>query len=210
MDASDLRRAYAVLSLSPPVTEDQLKRQYKALVRLWHPDRYESDPAGHAEATERLRTINLAYELVTASLEPAESQQQDEVITPPNPTARYQERSSSWSRASVDDIVDSINRQDKLSPVPNLSVPRWTSLGAVAAYLLVTGAVLPLLGHKDAIVLIFPGAAYSSIPLYLIWKGDDGSLTGISQNIFRVAGWTLMAISAIVGLLLLITGSVTL
>jgi curved DNA-binding protein CbpA len=46
MDARDLRRAYAVLELSPPVTEERLKHQYKALVRRWHPDRYHADPVG--------------------------------------------------------------------------------------------------------------------------------------------------------------------
>jgi curved DNA-binding protein CbpA len=42
MDASDLRQAYAVLRLSPPVDEEHLKRHYKTLVKRWHPDRYQA------------------------------------------------------------------------------------------------------------------------------------------------------------------------
>jgi curved DNA-binding protein CbpA len=62
MNASDLRHAYAVLGLSPPLTEAALKRRYKSLARRWHPDRYQADPVGQAEATETLRDINIAYE----------------------------------------------------------------------------------------------------------------------------------------------------
>ena len=72
MNALDLRHAYAVLGLSPPVTEAALKRRYKSLARRWHPDRYQTDPAGQAEATEKLRDINIAYEIVAASLQNAE------------------------------------------------------------------------------------------------------------------------------------------
>ena len=189
MDTSDLRHAYAILSLSPPVTEDRLKRRYKALVRRWHPDRYESDPAGQAEATARLRTINLAYELVAASLAPAVPESEQEVATPVYPTRTYQtECSSSWSSERVEAIVDSINAQNSWSLTPAMSVHRWSSLGAAAAYLLLTSVVLPLFGHVDAIVLVFPGAIYSLIPLYLIWKGDDGSLTNLQRDFFHVVG----------------------
>jgi curved DNA-binding protein CbpA len=68
MDATELRHAYAVLGLSPPVSEPRLKQRYKVLVRRWHPDRFQNDPAGQAEAAVRLRNINIAYEAVLASL----------------------------------------------------------------------------------------------------------------------------------------------
>ena len=65
---SDLRHAYAVLGLSPPVTEARLKRRYKSLAKRWHPDRFQADPVGQAEATENFRHINHAYEVVAAWL----------------------------------------------------------------------------------------------------------------------------------------------
>jgi curved DNA-binding protein CbpA len=199
MDASDLQRAYAVLSLSPPVTEVRLKRRYKALVRRWHPDRYESDPAGKAEATSRLCTINLAYELVAASLEFGESQEQ-EVVTPIYPSER-----SSSSPEGVDAIVDSINRFTwPLSR--GMSLHRWLSLGMVAVYLVLELVVLPVFGLPDAGSLIVAGAPYSLLPLYLIWKGDDSSLTKSQRDFLHAAGWVFMVGPAIVGLLLLITG----
>ena len=55
MDVSDLRHAYAILELSPPITETSLKRQHRSLAKRWHPDRYQADPAGQAEAAEKLR-----------------------------------------------------------------------------------------------------------------------------------------------------------
>ena len=211
MDASDLRHAYAVLSLSPPVTEDGLKQRYKALVRRWHPDRYESDPAGQAEATTRLRNINLAYEIVAASLEPVEPQQEheeEEVVPPTYRTPTYQtERSPYWSPEQIDAIVDSMNRENSFTLVPEMTVHRWYSLGALAAYLVLLAAVLPALGHPDIAVLIFPGAIYSILPLYLIWKGDDGSLTPIPPILFRIVGWLFMAAPAIILLVLWIIGT---
>jgi hypothetical protein len=68
VDASDARHAYAVLGLTPPVTEDELRHRYKELVKRWHPDRFQYDPQGQAEASVRLRTINAAYEAVIESL----------------------------------------------------------------------------------------------------------------------------------------------
>ena len=80
----------------------------------------------------------------------------------------------------------------------------------MAAYLVVIGAVLPLLGHKDAVVLIFPEAAYSSIPLYLIWKGDERFSDRDPTDFLPCRRVDLYGNPAIVGLLLLIAGSVTL
>ena len=45
MNRPELRRAYAVLGLSPPVTLSELKSQYRDLVKQWHPDRFQNDPA---------------------------------------------------------------------------------------------------------------------------------------------------------------------
>jgi hypothetical protein len=57
-------RAFAQLGLSPGASPAQVRAQYKALVRRWHPDRFLSDPRGQAEAADRMREINAAYELI--------------------------------------------------------------------------------------------------------------------------------------------------
>jgi hypothetical protein len=58
------RRAFALLGLPPGASPDEVRRQYKALVRRWHPDRFAGDPQGQAEAAVRMRAINDAYRLL--------------------------------------------------------------------------------------------------------------------------------------------------
>src|SRR4051812_25136871 len=59
---ADLLHALAILGLSERATKRQIARQYRNVVKRSHPDRFASDPQGAAEATERLRRINRAYE----------------------------------------------------------------------------------------------------------------------------------------------------
>ncbi len=63
-----LRQAYATLGVPQDASRRTLKARRKALVRQWHPDRFQNDPMGQAEATERMRAINDAYETVLDSL----------------------------------------------------------------------------------------------------------------------------------------------
>lgn len=63
-----LRQAYATLGLAQGASLREIKARRKALVRKWHPDRFQTDPVGQAEATQRMRAINDAYRTVIASL----------------------------------------------------------------------------------------------------------------------------------------------
>jgi hypothetical protein len=181
--SSSLAHAYAVLELSPPITAGRLKRQYRALVRRWHPDRFRADPAGEAEANQKLREINLAYELVVAFLEspdPPEDFSSREGNVPPV--------SSSTER--VDAIVDSINRMNRISLVPELSVQRWLSIAVAFGYLIDAIMFLPTNGSPSRRIgeAVFNTAGYLMLPLILIWIGDrdDGSFNSV---VCRIFGW---------------------
>lgn len=100
----EVRRAYALLELTPPVTEPHLRKHYRELVRRWHPDRYASDPTGQAEAAQRMREINEAYRLVVAQLGARPDPEPETVAAVPAPVA------SSLPRKDIDGIVASINR----------------------------------------------------------------------------------------------------
>jgi hypothetical protein len=76
----DLRLAYATLGLPQGASLREIKARRKALVRQWHPDRFQNDPVGQAEATQRLRAINDAYQTVRAALP-------HERVPPPAPHA---------------------------------------------------------------------------------------------------------------------------
>lgn len=59
--------ALKVLDLTMPVTLEELKRRYKALVKRHHPDAN----GGAAEAETRMKVINEAYQTLKAELAPS-------------------------------------------------------------------------------------------------------------------------------------------
>ena len=61
----DLRECYRILDLLPGVSLDEVKRAYREQVKIWHPDRFASDPILQEKAQEKLRQANLAYERLT-------------------------------------------------------------------------------------------------------------------------------------------------
>ena len=73
----DIRECYRILDLEPGASLEEIKRAYRELVKVWHPDRFRSDPKLQAKAGEKLKQINLAYERLCeeaqeASVSPAE------------------------------------------------------------------------------------------------------------------------------------------
>ena len=61
----DVQNGLKALELSLPITIETLKKQYKTLVKLHHPDLH----AGDKKAEERLKEVNQAYQVVKKHLE---------------------------------------------------------------------------------------------------------------------------------------------
>ncbi len=55
---------YEVLGVSPNDDEETIKKAYRALVKKYHPDRYQNTPLAE-EANEKLKEINRAYDIIT-------------------------------------------------------------------------------------------------------------------------------------------------
>ncbi len=62
-------RAWKIMRMTPVADLDTVKKQYKKLAKENHPDRN----GGDARAEERLKEINLAYDLIRKSLSDGES-----------------------------------------------------------------------------------------------------------------------------------------
>ena len=58
--------ALDILELKPGATPTEIKRSYRDLVKVWHPDRFGSDPRLRTKAEEKLSEINAAYRLLTS------------------------------------------------------------------------------------------------------------------------------------------------
>lgn len=63
---SQLRSAYTTLGVPIDAAPLEVRRAYIRLVRVWHPDRFVSDPQLQKRALEMLKSINEAYEIVRA------------------------------------------------------------------------------------------------------------------------------------------------
>ena len=59
---------YKIIGVSPSATDDEVKKAYRELVKKYHPDRYANSPL-QAEAQEKLKEINLAYDTITKQRE---------------------------------------------------------------------------------------------------------------------------------------------
>jgi hypothetical protein len=63
VDLQAIEQAYRVLGVSPVSSALRIKREYRRLARLWHPDKFAHDTKEQRLATERMREINTAYQL---------------------------------------------------------------------------------------------------------------------------------------------------
>lgn len=60
----------AILALGTSFGEPELKKAYRGLLRQWHPDhKYNEPPEAQAEASEKTKELNLAYEFLSETLE---------------------------------------------------------------------------------------------------------------------------------------------
>jgi hypothetical protein len=89
---NELRECYRLLETAPESSPEELKRAYRDLVKVWHPDRFADDPRLQARAQEKLKQINQAYEAIC---EPR-IVQPPPVADPPRATAA-RSQASGWN-----------------------------------------------------------------------------------------------------------------
>ena len=65
----NLQQCLKILELETSASLQEAKRTYKDLVRVWHPDRFQSNPRLKQKAEQKLREINLAYNYFREYLE---------------------------------------------------------------------------------------------------------------------------------------------
>ena len=58
--------ALDVLALRPGATAMEIKEAYRDMVKVWHPDRFGSDPRLRQKAEDKLKQINMAYEVLVS------------------------------------------------------------------------------------------------------------------------------------------------
>ena len=139
-----LSRAYALLELAPGASPDVVRKQYKALVRRWHPDRFAGDPQGQSEASLRMRAINDAYHLILQRSAPAAA------VATPRPHGQP------LSREEIERIVAALGTDGPidllLASLRVVARAVWIPLAVLSLSLLALRAALALVrGGRGAI-----------------------------------------------------------
>jgi outer membrane biosynthesis protein TonB len=62
VECEECQNFLRLLGITQPATDEQLKAAYRDYVRVWHPDRFDSDARLRARAEEETKRINAAYD----------------------------------------------------------------------------------------------------------------------------------------------------
>lgn len=102
--------ACAILGLPQTCSDREVKHAYKRLVKIWHPDRFANDPVGQAAATERLRQINAAYDLLQQRRGAATDLRNVNAAPVQRPSQRPEQFGHRLTREEIDEISSAIGR----------------------------------------------------------------------------------------------------
>lgn len=75
----DIERCFEILEIEPDASSDEVKQGYKDLVHVWHPDRFPHNPRLKKKAEEKMKEVNLAYEMV---IDPSRNHAEERFIKP--------------------------------------------------------------------------------------------------------------------------------
>ncbi len=81
----DINRCYEILEIEPGASLEEIKRAYRDLAFVWHPDRFAHNDRLQQKAQQRLIEINQAYEELVLFLSLPESSSIARQFHPPSP-----------------------------------------------------------------------------------------------------------------------------
>ena len=62
----ELSRYFDILEVRRGASPDEIRRAYRDMAQIWHPDRHNHNPRLRAKAEEKLKSINEAYQRLSA------------------------------------------------------------------------------------------------------------------------------------------------
>ena len=132
----DIRECYRVLDLEPGASLEEIKRSYRELVRVWHPDRFRADATLRAKAEEKSKRINLAYERLCKEAQ--------EAATNPVPEPQRAETSASQDTEDANTTADAGVTSKQQTDWRML----WMIGGGIAAMVLIIAIATAMFGKS--------------------------------------------------------------
>ncbi|MEG4515389.1 MULTISPECIES: J domain-containing protein [unclassified Microcoleus] len=84
---ADINRCYEILEIEPGTSLEDIKRAYRDLAFVWHPDRFANNDRLQQKAHQRLTEINEAYQQLLSFLSQPESRSIEKQFQQPPPPA---------------------------------------------------------------------------------------------------------------------------
>jgi len=84
---ADINRCYEILEIDPGTSLEEIKRAYRDLAFVWHPDRFAHNDRLQQKAHQRLTEINEAYQQLVLFLSQPESRSIEKQFQQPPPPA---------------------------------------------------------------------------------------------------------------------------
>jgi len=81
----DLMQCYRILEIQETASLPEIKQAYRDMIGIWHPDRYIQNPRLYTKATEKLKTLNAAYNHLITHLTPSFVNKRSGQKASPNP-----------------------------------------------------------------------------------------------------------------------------
>ena len=140
---------FGVLEVPPTASADEVRKSYRTLVSVWHPDRFTGNQALRAEAERKLKAINEAFETLEAAGFP-----QAQAAPRVRPDDHIE-------AGAAEPISRGVQHTLRLTTIAVLALVFWLGL---------SGKSLPERAFGSIFAAFLLGSAFSQMVLHVVWS----------------------------------------
>jgi len=173
----DTRRCLEILELESVTSPEALKRAYRDMVQIWHPDRFHGNSRLEKLASSKLKDINRAYSQLLACFDPDHSQRLRTSDSPdhdqsPKNTEQYTAGIHSKKQAGNTFNAEDDLRDEPTEPFNHFKIyaaPRRSLFGKIFAllglciFVVIAGLIIYFIINKDELTSKSMGIAAEAL-----------------------------------------------
>jgi hypothetical protein len=183
----EIRKYYQILNLEPGASSEEVKQAYRNLAFLWHPDRYPQDSQQQAEAEQKFKEINHAYDQLRTFLSQPQSAVEFSTPVKPSPTPPYTRGFYKGSTTASSPFYTYTRPATPPQPIPT-EIPWGWLISVFCSYILV-GWILAIISIPDW-AWAFTWMAWLAVAISAA-SGSESQHSWLLALIFAgsIAGW---------------------